>query len=189
MKFFRKDSGLIMLQINDKQFKNGKFYYSTGEYCHDVTKWDKEDGQMKDKGSALNVRLLSLKLKATDYIHLNRGTLSSEALKRALDSTAPKEVVEIKQKSLTDEYTEFILALKGSVKRNTYSSYYKSYMIFRDYLKLKNLDKLTPDKFDSKQYQKYLNYLKSEVTHSRKKGLRTTPSPSASNIWSVSLHT
>jgi hypothetical protein len=168
MKFFRKDSGLVMLQINDAQFSNGKFYYSTGEYC-EADKWDKEKGFTKDAGSSLNVRLLSIRLKATDYIHLNRGTLSKEGLKKALDGTAPKEVAAVKQRSLIDEYTDYITSLRGKVQSTTYSSYYRSYMIFRDYLKLKGLDSLTADKFNYKQYQLYLHYIKNDIVHQRKK--------------------
>jgi hypothetical protein len=168
MKFYRKPSGLIMLQINDAQFVNGKFYYSTKEYCNKED-WDNPKGFTKEIGSALNVRLFEILSKSTDYIRLNRSRLTQEGLKAALDSTSPKEMKVERQQSLIEEYQDYLYSVKGTVQEESYQTYHRSYEIFKGYLQHKSIVVITPDKFNFKHYQQYLNYLKNEVVHTTKK--------------------
>jgi hypothetical protein len=175
MKFYRKPTGLVMLVIHDPQFEKGRFYFSTGETVS-KDEWDAERGFTKKSGTALNVRLADLLKKANDYILTNRNDLTAEKLKRALKSTAPKEVLVTKRKTLIEEYEDYLSALKGDVSHSTYISYRRAYRVFRDFLELKGKMYISPEHFGFREYQSFQVYLKQEVKHTtRVKKKATAP--------------
>lgn len=165
-KFYRKPSGLIMYVINDYQFANNRFYFSTGETCEEKD-WDPKKGETK-KPSALNVRLFHLKKIASEYMLLNKQNLTTEGLKSALKGTAPKEVVVPKSRTIIEHYADYLKTKKGNVEPSSYISYKRSYDVFSNFLDTKRMSALFPVEFNEKVLNQYVNYLRKEAPHDRR---------------------
>jgi site-specific recombinase XerC len=170
MKFYLKksssDSNLIMGNIYDAQFANGRFVYSTGERIKPGS-WiqpDKGSGYPKKGFESLQRRLAEISKQAYDYILVNRSSLTSEGLKQHLENLRPKEIakaeVSKKVSTMCELWEQFLAAIKETISEPTFLSYEDSLNTFKAFLEKNKWQSITLDKFTITHYKKFQGYLK-----------------------------
>jgi site-specific recombinase XerD len=138
------------------------------------------------KDEALQIRLNKIATAALNYIRDNRESLTKEGLKAHLDALRPRE----KKKeampagnTLVGLWSEYLASIKDTVEWRTFNSYSNSFETssqrcedtvngtkkkrkgtnFREFLKLRKWEDITPDQFTATHYNLYNGYLKTNV--------------------------
>lgn len=162
MKFYLKkaktETHLVMLRINDQQFNNGRFVYSTRERI-EPENWDAKAGQAKKGHEDLNERLAEIKKNALSFIRINRSSLTSEILRYHLDNGMPRAADA--PLTLIEEWQMYLDSIKGTVVADTMFGYQKSFDNMKDFLHSNGLSQIIPRDFTNIHYKKYYAFLKS----------------------------
>lgn len=147
-----------MLVIYDRQFKDGIFKYSTRERIP-LNQWSNKNNMPKSGNDTLTHVLLDLQKEATNFIRLNRRTLSRESLSSYLDSLRPKEgvVVENEEPPMLLKWKQYLDSIKGTVEKGTYHNYVNSFKTFSLFMEKRSLTKTS--EFSLKMFNEYRGFL------------------------------